>query len=306
MPRAWPCRRGCAQSSSPSRDAESQVGDPFPVAVDLEHRGHPSQVRGDRLVKRQDSQTLLFDQHLAAIGIFFLVCHLADQIKPSVADRLDALLERIDDRGGQGEEAGPERILFPQRMPAGESLAWTGARGGALLVGTVGRHDASPCLEAVWRVQGRNVRKLRSIFQFFSQCTSDSRPRPEDRAARDGDPDGFARCEKRTPVLEARWRILYQNLLTCRRISVEREPDLTLRHVDRDGATGVIRTRNPNSSPSTACPTSAGSTTSCERDPTIVRPGRVLVRKPRPPSRPGVRRRKRRPREGSRGSRRRR
>ena len=144
---------GLRQFSSPPRDAESQVGDSLPVAVDLEHRGHPPQVPGDRLVKRQDSQALLFNKHLAAIGIFFLVFHLADQIKPSVADRLDALLERIDDRGGQGEEVGPEHILFPQRMAARHCLAWTGARGGALLVGTAGCHDASPYLEAVSRVR---------------------------------------------------------------------------------------------------------------------------------------------------------
>ena len=126
------------QFSSPSRDAESQVGDTLPVAVDLEHRGHPPQVRGDRLVKRQDPQALLFNQHLAAIGIFFLVFHLADQIKPSLADRLDALLERIDDRGGQGEEVGPEHILFPQRMAAGARLAWTGLEAGLSSSGRLG------------------------------------------------------------------------------------------------------------------------------------------------------------------------
>ena len=105
------------QLARPPRDPQREIGDPLPIAIDLQDRGHSPQVRGDGFVEGQDPQALLLDLDLAAIGILLLVLHVGDQVKTPFADGLHALLQRIDHRGRQAQEAAPEHVLVAERVP---------------------------------------------------------------------------------------------------------------------------------------------------------------------------------------------
>ena len=107
------------QLARPPGDPRGEVGDPLPVAADLQHGGQPAQVRGDRLVEGQDPQAFLLDPHLLAVGLLLGVLDLGDDIQPAVADRVDPQGQRIDDGPGHREEFVPEDLLVPHRVPDG-------------------------------------------------------------------------------------------------------------------------------------------------------------------------------------------
>ncbi len=123
------------------RDPDREIGDAFPVSVHFEHRRHPPQVRSDRLVQGQDLEAILLEPHFEAIGIFFFVLHVGDQLEPSLADRLHALVERLDHGGGQTEKIVPQRILLSQRVPQGPSRVVAAGRVNFLVIGTAPGHQ---------------------------------------------------------------------------------------------------------------------------------------------------------------------
>ena len=228
----------CAPVSGPVRNAQSQVGNPLPVAIDLEHGRHPPQVRGHRLVS-QDAQAFDLDVNFPSIRVFFLGFQLTDQIKPSFADRLDAFLQGIDDGGSQRKEVGPERVLVPRRMatevtrPAAGLEDWPveSRLSGAMPV-SLARGDLPDPVE---EMRGESTCRINS-----------SRPAP---SMQGHDPTTQVHetvivtleLDEKNPLKHPKSRLQSsQVLLTRRRMKVERRSDLTLHHVDGAGATEVM------------------------------------------------------------------
>src|SRR5262249_36276492 len=127
----------------PARDPRREVRDPLAIAADLQDRRQPAQVRGDRFVERQDPQAFSLDADLLAVGLDLDALDLGDNLEPSAADRLDALLERVDHGMSNRQEGAPHLLLVPDRMPNGR------CRGRSRWFGDVARlaravHDAPP------------------------------------------------------------------------------------------------------------------------------------------------------------------
>ena len=68
-----------------------QVGDPLPVAVDLQNGRHAPQVGGDRLEQGEDPQALLLDPDLGAIGCSLEALDLVHHVETALANHRDAL-----------------------------------------------------------------------------------------------------------------------------------------------------------------------------------------------------------------------
>ncbi len=102
------------QLLDPLGDVAGQVAEPVQIAVDLQHRGHPPQVGGHRLVQRQHPDALALDLDLPPVDLALLPLDLVGLLDPAVAQGVHAAIERVLDDRGEFQHVGPEALQVTQ------------------------------------------------------------------------------------------------------------------------------------------------------------------------------------------------
>ena len=108
------------QLAGASREPGCQIGDPLPIAIDLQHSRQPPQVRRNRLIEGQNPQALLLDSHLLTIRFLFHALDFGDQVEAAFTEGVDALGQRVDHGTGHRQEIGPQHVLFAKGVAAVE------------------------------------------------------------------------------------------------------------------------------------------------------------------------------------------